>query len=63
MAATLAFQADQMLKPNLEVELTDNVLWTDSAFVLQVKNNTFNKFLGFVASRLFKIERSSNPKQ
>ena len=63
MAATLAVQADQMLKPNLEVDLTDTVFWTDSLSVLYMINNASKKFPVFVANRLSKIEGASDPKQ
>ena len=62
MAAMLAVQADQMLKPNLEVELTDTVFRTDLLFVLYIINNTSKKFPDFMANRLSKI-RASDPKQ
>ena len=63
MAATLAVQGDQMLKPNLEVDLTDTVFWTDSLSVLYMINNASKKFPVFVANRLSKIEGASDSKQ
>ena len=63
MAATLAVQSDQMLKPNLEVELTDIVFWTDSLSILYMINNTSKKFPVYVANSLSKIEGASDPKQ
>ena len=63
MAATLAVQLDQMLQPNLNINLTSTVFWTDSLSVLFMINNTCKKFPVFVANRLSKIEEGSNSKQ
>ena len=63
MAATLAVQLDQMLQPNLNINLTSTVFWTDSLSVLFMINNTCKKFPVFVANRLSKIKEGSNSKQ
>ena len=63
MAATLAVQLDQMLQPNLNINLTSTVFWTDSLSVLFMINNTCKKFPVFIANRLSKIEEGSNSKQ
>jgi len=54
-AATLATRQDELLRRELDVELTASQFWTDSTTVLQYIRNEERRFHTFVANRVAEI--------
>ncbi|XP_077966576.1 uncharacterized protein LOC144420798 [Styela clava] len=63
VAAVLAVKADKWLRLKLGYSDCESVFWTDSSAVHQSICNPRKRFRTFVANRLAKIHRQSNPSQ
>lgn len=58
----LAVRIDRMLKRELELNLTDSVLWTDSTSVLKYILNDTRRFQTYVANRVSTISEHPSHK-
>lgn len=62
-AATLATRQDELLRRELDIELSPSQFWTDSTIVLQYIRNEDRRFHVFVANRVAEIRARSSPTQ
>ena len=62
-AAPLAAEVSAMLKQELTLEVNAEFFWTDSRVMLGYLNNEARKFHVFVANRVQRIRRLTNPQQ
>nr|CAB3263161.1 uncharacterized protein LOC104265735 [Phallusia mammillata] len=60
-AAVLSVKLDEMMRRELGLPVHRSVFWTDSTAVLQSIRNSKKRFPTFVANRIAKIERQSDP--
>lgn len=62
-AAVVAVRVSDMLKAELELEITEEFFWTDSQVVLGYISNDARRFHVFVANRIQRIKESTKPTQ
>jgi len=62
-AAILASEMDRVLKNELEINIDESVLWSDSTSTIQYIRNTSRRFHTFVANRLTVIHNNTSPHQ
>ncbi|XP_055012690.1 uncharacterized protein LOC129409784 [Boleophthalmus pectinirostris] len=62
-AATIAVKMDKLLRRELQMDLKDSVLWTDSTTVLRYIDNYGARFKTFVANRVSTIRENTRPAQ
>lgn len=55
-AAVLSARVSEQLKGELDIEITDEVFWTDSRVVLGYIANSVRRFHVFVANRVHEIQ-------
>ena len=63
VAAVLAVKADHWIRTQLEYSDCQSIFWTDSSAVRSSINNKTKRFRTFVANRLAKIHRQTEPSQ
>ncbi|KAJ8352164.1 hypothetical protein SKAU_G00236400 [Synaphobranchus kaupii] len=62
-AAGVAVKMDKLMKKELQMELEESVLWTDSTTVLRYIDNDSTRFKTFVANRVSAIRENTRPAQ
>ncbi|XP_045122645.1 uncharacterized protein LOC123511096 [Portunus trituberculatus] len=62
-AAVLATKADERLRKELDLSVSQSVFWTDSTTLLRYIRNTERRFHTFVANRIAVIHEESDPDQ
>ena len=63
IAATLSIKVSKMIREELDMEIEDDVFWTDSQVVLGYINSDVRRFKIFVANRVQQIRDNSRTEQ